>query len=302
MKKILGLAVFGLAAAAAHGGWAYQDGDVLLIFRERGFNDVEFDLGSINQFLGQPNGTTTVVTNWDVALVTNVFAPDLTGVSVITAATESWTNSSKIAWLSGPLPNTTAYNVTPSAWQSGLWSIIDSIGTRPVTYGIPQAEGTAYSIDPGGPYAIASYDNIVSSDGAHISSISKFGGNSPFIVETQIPGSFEFWGIQPSTGVPKPADGLVGTFTVTASGTLTFVAGPPPPVISGLNVTSGISTVSFATVIGGQYWLAATNVLGAPISQWPLVSGPIPGNGNNTSLTQTNENANTFYSVVIVPQ
>jgi hypothetical protein len=38
------------------GPGVYQDGDVLLIFRENGFDDVEFDLGNISQFLNQPNG------------------------------------------------------------------------------------------------------------------------------------------------------------------------------------------------------------------------------------------------------
>ena len=288
-------------AFAASGAWPYQDGDALLIFRESGYNDVEFDLGNVAQFLNQSNGYSAIVTNWDINLVSNTFGSDLTGVSVILAATESWTNTSKTAWLSGPLPNITAYNVTPSAWQANLWSIIDSIGTRPVTYDVSPAGTSSYSIDPGGTYAVASYDNIVSSDGVNTSSLSKFGGKAPFTVETQIPGSFEFWGIQPSTSQPKPPDALVGTFTITASGALSFVAGPPAPTISGLSVSNGISTVSFSTVIGSQYWLASTNVLGAPVSQWPLVSGPVLGDGNNNSLTQTNETADSFYSIVITP-
>jgi hypothetical protein len=303
MRKLFQFALVasGLAAFAANGAWPYQDGDALLIFRESGYNDVEFDLGNVGQFLNQSNGYSVIVTNWDLDLVTNTFGADLTGVSVILAATESRTNSTKTAWLSGPLPNTTAYNVTPSAWQANLWSIIDAIGTRPVIYEVPPAGTSSYSIAPGGTYAVASYDNIVSGDGANTASIAKFGGNAPFTVEQVIPGSFEFWGIQPSTSQPKPPDSLVGIFTITADGTLTFVAGPPPSTIVGLTLSSGVSAVTFSTTIGGQYWLAFTNTLGAPVSQWPLVSGPIPGDGNNDSLTYTNVTANGFYTIIQTP-
>jgi hypothetical protein len=302
MKKFLqlALAASGLTALAA-GAWPYQDGDVLLIFRESGYNDVEFDLGNVGQFLHPPNGSSAVVTNWDLALVTNTFGGDLTGVSVILAATESWTNTIKTAWLSGPLPNTTAYDVTPSAWQANLWSIINAIGTRPLIYKVPPAGPSSYSIDPAGTYAVASYDNIVSGDGVNTASLARLGGNAPFTVEQIVPGSFEFWGIQPSTTQPKPPDNLVGTFTITADGTLTFQAGPPPSTILGLTVSGGISSVSFTTTVGGQYWLAATNQLGPPVSQWPVVSGPLPGDGRNDSLTQTNLPANGFYSIIRTP-
>jgi hypothetical protein len=53
MKRILHIATFlalVLAAPLAR-AWVYHDGDVLLIFRENGFDDIEFDLGNISQFL-----------------------------------------------------------------------------------------------------------------------------------------------------------------------------------------------------------------------------------------------------------
>ena len=63
MKKIILLtlaAVTWLAAPLAQ-AWTYSDGDVLLVFRN-GSQDVEFDLGSVTNFLGQTNGYTTTVT------------------------------------------------------------------------------------------------------------------------------------------------------------------------------------------------------------------------------------------------
>jgi len=42
-------------------------------------------------------------------------------------------------------------------------------------------------------------------------------------------------------------------------------------------------------------------VLGANVATWPLVSGPLAGDGNNNSLAHTNAVGNSFYSVVRTP-
>ena len=65
----------------------------------------------------------------------------------------------------------------------------------------------------------------------------------------------------------------MGQFSITTNGTLTFVAGPPPSSILGITQTGNVSDVSYTTVIGGHYSLVSTNTLGAPVSQWPVVSG-----------------------------
>jgi hypothetical protein len=322
MKRILHLAAFlafVLAAPLAR-AWVYQNGDVLLIFRENGFDDIEFDLGNISQFLNQTNGYTTTVGGWDATPVFNTFGPDLTGVSVILLATTSKTSSSVSSWVSGPEPDTTAYSVTPSAWQSSLYATINSLGTRPVTYAIPTATSSSpggalpspdtngYEFDPTAAYQIASYDWIVSGgitlgnaiypNTAYLPSL---GGKSPFIVESIIPTSFDFWQIQPSTATPAPPDTYVGQFSITAGGTLTFVAGPPQPNIVGITRTGDIDDISYTTVVGGHYSLVSTNTLGAPVSTWPVVSGPIAGDGFTDSLTDTNSNATGFYEVIRSP-
>jgi hypothetical protein len=290
-----------LLAAVAAQAWPYQDGDALLIFRESGYNDVEFDLGSVNQFLGQPNGYTTTVTNWDLSVVNGVFGADLTGVSVIVLATTPPTNAAPQAWLSSSIPNLTAYSVTPSGWQGGLWSTINAIGTRPVIYNATPSGSSAYSIDPSGSQRIASYDEIVSQNGVEAQFIPELGGNSKFTVETVAPGTFYFWGIAPSTATPKPADSFVGTFTITTNGQLTFVAGPPSPALEGIAYASGTASVNFSTIVGGNYWLAATNALGAPLSQWPVVGGPTPGTGGVVTLAHVNPDDAGFYAVIRTP-
>jgi len=303
MKTILKtslVAAFILTASAAR-AWNYQDGDALLIFRELGYNDVEYDLGPVGQFLNKTNGYTTNVTGWNLGLATGVFGTDLSGVSVIIVATTPATNANRVAWLSSSIPNTSAYNVTPSSWQGGLWSTINSIGTRPVIYAAPASGLSAYSIDPNGPHRIASYDQVVSQNGVEAQFVPQFGGNANFTVETAAPASFYFWSVQPSTAIPKPADSFVGMFTISAAGQLTFVAGPPAPTLEGIGFSAGIGSVSFDSIIGGNYWLASTNALGAPVSTWPVVSGPVSGTGDIITITHTNSNNAGFYGVIRTP-
>ncbi|MGD0615459.1 MAG: hypothetical protein ABSA69_08490, partial [Verrucomicrobiota bacterium] len=87
----------------------------------------------------------------------------------------------------------------------------------------------------------------------------------------------------------------------TAGGVLTFVAGPPPSKILGITRASGTDSVSFTTRVGGNYWLAYTNTLAAPVSSWPLVSGPYPGDGHNDSLTHVASDSSGFYRAVRSP-
>lgn len=314
MKRIFILTLAGLAlsvAPLARGG-VYQDGDVLLIFRESGFNDVEFDIGNVSQFLNQPNGYSNQVTGWSVSTVTGVFGSDLTGVSVIVAATESYTNANRLAWLSSASSVPAVNDVTPSAWQADLWSVIDSIGTRPLTYLVPEtptgASGWSYSIDPNGTYKLAAYDNIVSGNGINATAIPELGGNAAFGVQGTVPGALGFWQIQGTNAIPKPSAIYVGTFSITTDGTLTFVAGPPPatqeaqPTILGISRAGGVSTVTFTTSASGNYSLVYTNALGSPITNWPVVAGPIAGDGASHSLTHTNSTDSAgFYGVLVSP-
>jgi hypothetical protein len=294
LKTFTGLALLAAPMAKA---WTYQDGDVLLIFRESGFNDVEFDIGNVGQFLNQSNGYTTAVTGWDPTLVTSTFGSDLTGVSVLLAATSSLTNATRTSWLTSTNAGVLVKDVSPSQWQANLWSTINSVGTRPVTYQVTPTESSAYSIDPGGTDRLASYDYIVSGGGVNANSIPELGGNAAFIVEEQIPGPLAFWQIQPSTALPKPPATYLGSFAVDSTGDLTFTAGPAVPSLAGLTVVGDISTVSFTTSPGATYWLRSTNTLGSPISTWPLISGPIIGDGNTGSFSVTNTDVNEFYGV-----
>jgi hypothetical protein len=298
--KILALAPALLAAPMAQ-AWTYTDGHALLIFRQNGFNDVEFDLGDVSQFLGKPDGYTANVTGWNASLLTSVYGSDLSGVSTILAATTSDTNATPSAWLSSG--DAAPHNYSFPTWRNNLYSVINAIGTRPLTYLVPASGASAYSIDPGGTYRLASYDYIVSGGGVNSGAIPQFGGNVSFPVEKTAPGSFGFWQIKPGSST-QPAT-YVGTFTIGTDGSLGFTAGPvvvtTPPTIVGITRTDGVSTVSFTTANGGNYWLAFSNSVTGANANWPTVSGPVTGDGSNKSLNHTNADANGFYRVVRTP-
>ncbi|MEY2466834.1 MAG: hypothetical protein QOD03_1355 [Verrucomicrobiota bacterium] len=304
MKKIFTTAAAALVVFAAPWAraWTYTDGDALLIFRESGFNTVEFNIGNIIQFTSLSPGTTIPVNGWSSSLVTSTFGTDLTGVSVIVASTtSSFAGVGRASWLTGADPSeVVTENGTASSWQSKFWSPINAIGTKPILNVVTPTLTNAYSIDLSSVDWSASYDYIVTAGGTRASQIALFGGNASFDVEGVVPGSFALWRIAPNVNAA-----YVGTFNITANGVLTFTAGPlvvaTPPIILSIGRTNAVNTVSFTTTSGGNYWLAYTNALGGSISNWPIISGPVSGDGSNKSLNHTSADANGFYRVVRTP-
>ncbi len=301
MKKtiLLTLALLALLATPQARAWAYKDGDLLLVFRKSGHNNVEFDLGSVSNLLGHANGYTTTITGWDASLVTSEFGANLTGVKIILLATTSRTNASPTVWLSSAEPNTTAYNGSQADWDA-LYSAVNGVGSRPIyPFNVPAAVATptnAYSIDPGDPQTGgASYDYTVS--GGNFGGIAKLGGNAPFTVEQPAPGLLDFWAIQPAGINPPPPDKLIGTFTITASGVLTFVAGPRASTINGVTHSGNVSTIQFTTTVGNIYSVAYTNASGAAVATWPVDGTTLIGNGKLNTINHTNTSSAEFFRV-----
>ncbi len=296
MNKLIPLTVAALAllAAPVAQAWTYKDGDVLLLFRNvsNPNNDVEYDLGSVNQFLGQTNGYTTTITNWNPAIVQGVYGTDLTGTSVALLAVTSLTNATLTAYVSGLEPNTTAYGDSQSDWTYNYYSTIDAIGIRPLTYSVPTASTNAYSINPSGKYKVTSYEYIASS--GTYNGVSQLGGGVPFIVEQVIPGKLDFWAVQPLGGATP--DHLVGSFSLAANGTLTFTAGPYPANVTGIARAGTVDTVSYGSIVGTKYQLTKSPQLGTGAT-WTAVGGILTGNGAAQTLTDTNTAATGFYRV-----
>jgi hypothetical protein len=207
-------------------------------------------------------------------------------------------------------PFHTAYSVSPSVWQ-GFWSKINAVGTRPALY-LPKSQQTAsYSFSPS---SILSYDRIVASDnyvkagnstpenGAIITAdwLPQFGGLGPVTVEGVAPGSFGLVAVASSTATTKPLDSYIGTFTIDNLGNLTFTAGPPTPVVTGITHSGNVSKVSFSTGLSGNYSLIYTNKLGGS-TNWPVVGSSLVGDGNTNSLAYTSADTAGFFKVVRTP-
>lgn len=305
MKKIIlsALALLALLATPPARAWSYSDGDLLLVFRASGHNDIEYDLGSVSNLLGHANGYTTSITGWNSSLITTEFGTGLPNVKVILAATTSSTNATPTAWISSADPNAYAYQVAGGAWTGNLHGTINSIGIRPENpFDVPAAATTptnAYIIGPFDPQlGGASYDYIVS--GGNFRSIPTWAGTAPFStvpVEQAVPGSFDFWAVQPTNTANIP-DKLIGTFTITTNGVLTFVAGPRTPSIAGVSRSGNVSSIQFSTTVGNTYSVAYTNQLGAATANWPVDATTLIGDGKTDTLNHTNSGgAVEFYRV-----
>ena len=291
MKRFIlsSLAALALLATPQVRAWNYNQGDLLLVFRN-GSQDVEFDIGSVTNLLGHTNGYTTTVTGWDPNLINSTFG-SFAGLDVALIATSGTTN-----WLSGAEPDTTAYNISSQSAQT-LGSIIGGVGSKPLfPIAIPTAETNAYSIDVTGQYKKSSYDYVVS--GGLYNGIPQFGGNAQFAVEQSVPGLLDFWAISPTTVYPNsPPDKLLGTFNITASGVLTFTAGPRSATVLNLNHAGGVSAIQFATTVGNTYSILYTNKLGGAKTTWPVDATTLTGDGRADTLYHTNSSAAEFYTI-----
>src|SRR5438445_13884933 len=98
-KTILpGVAGLALFAAPLANALTYSDGDVLLIFRSDGLHNVEFNLGKISQFLGNPDGYTNTVANWNSSVVTSNYSLTGAGAQFAILATTSSSDPNRTAW------------------------------------------------------------------------------------------------------------------------------------------------------------------------------------------------------------
>ena len=288
LSSLAALALLGTPQARA---WNYNQGDLFLIFRDAGGSqDVEFDIGSVTNLLGHTNGYTTTITGWDPTLVTGTFG-SFSGLNVALIASIAPTN-----YLSGAEPDTTAYNVG-SGGAGLLTSDIVGVGTKPLYPSpIPTASTNAYSISTSGAYKRASYDYVVTSGSEN--NVPQWGGNAQFTVEQSIPGYLDFWEVDQTSVYPNsPPDKLLGTLNITASGVLTFTAGPRATTVQAVAHTGNVSTIQFPTVVGNTYSISYTNRLGAAITNWPVDSTTLVGNGSIDTLYHTNSGPVEFYSI-----
>jgi hypothetical protein len=302
MKKIISslLVAFALLSPSLAPAFVYHDEDFLLIFRKPGFDNVEFNLGTVSNYLNKANGYTIAVTNFDLSLVTNTLGSLSADVRFFLVASTDKSAANKRAWLGSSEPDTQPKDVTGSAWQN-LWSQISGYGAGAQTYTASNATPSAV-IPPGN---LNSFDFIATGGGPNSLGLAKLNSQSTFTVEQSIPGTVKLWEIHPSLTIPKPNATLIGTFSLTSPGVLTFTADNglaiAPPTITGVSRTNGVTSVTFTTVNGGTYQLLYSGTLTSPATNWPTVGATVPGDGTSHTLAHTNATASGFYKVVRSP-
>ncbi len=278
-------------------GFGYTDGDLLLVFRKDGFNDVEFNLGPTSQFLNQKAGTTVTVTNWDVTVVTGQYLLS-DGAKVALVGATSLAATPLRAWVTDVETASSPTEVTPSQWQV-LWSKVHAIGSKAAT-ATGNVGGNAYVV---APTANSSYTATASNDGSLPTGIRRLGGATAFNIESAIPATLQLVELSPSSVSPKPAATVIGSFQLGGDGTLTFTAAggvaPAPSVtITSIGLNAGAAQVTFPSVVGINYRLRyASQPVGSPVV-WTPIDPATAGTGNPVTLSDPSAlGSSRFYSV-----
>lgn len=307
-----------LAPTLRAGPFAYNDGDVILAFRQPGAPDLVVNLGSATNFDAVPIGSTITVTNLDVNQLNTAFA----SLNSINWAVFGATRTPGTAYPQDTIwasARRTDPSVLSSPWfrkisyaQAIPVGQIASVGQNALTYGGNNPAGpnntpTGVIIPFNDP---DSYSGLVVDP--YNANVADFGntfgpGYGAGSVENTTPANFttteplsrsDFYELIPgSQAISK----LVGHFDFTPDGSLTFTAGAPPRITSvQRDPIAGVTTVSFTTINSPiSYRLRYTNTdgLNTPASTWVAAPGSVTGNGYVQTLSVTNADDNAFYRV-----
>jgi hypothetical protein len=274
--------------------YSVNNNDLLLVFRKANSKDVEFDIGSVSNYLNLAAGTVLTV-NYDTNLVRANFNNSFNGVSFILAATTSDNDLPLRVWATDADLIHTPNQLTVNEYST-LSAAITSIGNT-------ASANTGYN--PGTPWVVSStdanaYSYIVSP--GNPSGIPSWNGNMNFTVENTSGHTLAFYELKLNPSTP-PAS-LVGSFTMATNGILTFTAGPlsaapTPSRIAGLARTNGVCAIRFTTTNGVHYLLRYSADQAAPLASWPTNTGAGTVTGDNTikTFTDTTADPQRFYLI-----
>jgi hypothetical protein len=266
----------------------YSNTDLLLVFRKDGFNDVEFDIGPVTNFVGLAQGTTKSI-NYDAGLVKTNFNNSLTDVRFLFLAATGLGDPNPRVWVSDSYLTTAPTDVTVSKF-SQIRSKISAVGMQATVF---TASNSMPAVVPSG---LSPSFTFIASDG-NITPPGVLGGLTGFPVETTSPGTLKFYEVHIGSA-PQPPAPLIGSFTSDATGAISFTAGNvatvTAPTISAVSRTGTTTTVSFGTVAGLKYQLTSAATVLGPFSS---VGNPITGDGNAATLTDTSSDAVRFYQI-----
>ncbi len=297
IKTLIQIGAFALAT-----GWVqtlsafnYTNSNLLLVFRKDNFNDVEFNLGNVSNFLGKADGTVITITNWSLPLVKATYNNSLLNVKFLLAAVTASDDTLKRAWLTDANPAGAPVDITQSRW-SGIYSKISNVGdlATAATFTNSTQSYVTNTAEPSSFSAIAS--------GGGSLDASTLGGSSPFPLEIENPATNRFIELKVSTASPKPASAIAGTFSLTSAGVLTFVAGPPAGPLTSSHIQTiarlgNVNSVTFTTASGANYRLRYHTDLVPGISGWTVLHNSVAGDGSVKTLTDTTTDPRRFYAV-----
>ncbi len=320
-RAVLFSAAFTAAASTqAQTGFQYNDRDLILGFRQPGgssASDLVVDLGQASIYYGLATGSSLTISNYTTANLSAAFPGGLDALywSVSGDVHNSNTDTNYplyTMWVTKPRAN---LNVQSTPWgprsvyqQGPTCAKVSGIGNNAVTYGGtvpagPDNSTTQISIPPTSPY---SYTTL-------IGAVGNYSGTFQGDVEQVTPFGFASGGVAVQADlyqlIPSAASAkLIGYFELETDGSMKFFAAPaansvPQPTITSIIQAAGTNTISFTSVTNGNYSLLATNEagLGAPRSTWPVVKGPVTGNGSVSSLTDSSTDPIRYYSIKAVP-
>ena len=240
-------------------------------------------------------GTVIPVTNWSLQTVTNKLNHSLLNVKFLLAAVTTSDDPLRRASL------TDATSIDTPTDQSGsrltqIYSKISEVGGE-ATAATFTNSSQVYITNAS---AVTSYSYIASGGGQL--DASTLGGAAPFPIEIENPATNRFIELKASNVSPKPAATIVGTFSLTSAGVLTFSAGPPVTALTQSHIQSiarsgSVNTVTFSTAIGANYRLRYTTNLVSGASIWTILPTSIAGDGSNKTLTDTTSDPRRFYVV-----
>ena len=256
--------------------FTYKEGDLLLVFRKATFNDVEFNLGTVSNYLSHSSGTILTVTNFRLSAVTSNFNNNLSGVSVSFAAVTSAGDALRRAWVTDTDPSVARQDITGSKFNL-IRSKVAGVGEAAVNYTV----GTLTNELVIGNSDSASYTYIASTGGTL--DAASLSGAVPFTIDNAIATTLRFFELKVSGVTPKPEAAQVGSFSIALNGVITFTAGAsgggsvPAITADPTNVTvfaGGVAAFSVgATGATGYQWqFNSANIFGATSSSYSLTA------------------------------
>ena len=323
LSKLRGLAAWlaGLTVftGALHGApFSYAPGDLVLAFRQTGAaNDYAVNIGKATNYAALPPGATVTVTNLSVTQFNAAFASVNSLRWSVGAANRPPVDTNyplQTLWVARPRldqgvqatpwlrksqssQGLAGAQVDGVGYNAGIVSGTLTAGPNNTATGVLVPTTHSFNITQviggAGNYANTFQGNVESLTPA------DFADNSANVSRADlfelVPGSF-------AGGTLDTPGRHLGYFELKPDRTLTFTASSlTRPSITAIQRADGITTVSFTTVTGATYQLRAVGSLGTLAPTWPVVGGPVVGNGGTLSLSDTNSLAARYYAVEAQP-